>query len=132
MSPLARATLVLIAFAIGHDLDHAFNQPSRDYAAEITALALLSYPALFGTLYLAVRRNPLAPLAATFMGFSVLIGFALVHLAPHWSVLSDPYGKVDVNWLSWMLVAGPMAAGLTLALFGLRTLRSKPAVPATA
>jgi hypothetical protein len=132
VSPLARVTLVLIALSVGHDLDHLFNQPSRTYSTEITVTAILSYPALLGTLYLAVRRDPLAPLVATLMGLSVLVGFAAVHLAPHWSFLSDPYSKVQgLNWLSWALVFVPMAAALALAITGIREMRKRPTTAAS-
>ena len=48
------------------------------------------------------------------MGVSVALGFVAVHLAPHWSAVSDPYSAFDADALSWALVALPILAALNL------------------
>ena len=77
-------------------------------------------------LALALARRPEAGLAAVAVGFGTVLGLVAVHLAPEWGAASDPYPDLDLNALSWLLVALPMAAAAWLGALGLRKLRAGP------
>jgi hypothetical protein len=129
VTPLARAAAALLALQVGHALDHVANQPSRTLATEVTAPGLLGIAATTLLLALAWRRRPEAPALAVLVGFGTVLGFAVVHLAPHWSAFSDPYGDLSLNAVSWVMVALPMVAALYVGLLGLRGITT--AAPAT-
>lgn len=113
-----------------HVADHSFNQPSRDLGAQGMVIGSVAFLSLFGCLYLASREDPLAPLACAATGFGTTLGFLAIHVAPHWSLFSDPYADIGVNALSWAIVAASIAAALWLGAAGLRALSEQRAQPA--
>jgi hypothetical protein len=127
-TPLGRAALLLVAADVAHALDHA--RQGRDLAAEVYAAGVAGWIALGLLLVLVGRRHRLVAPYAAAVGLSVAIGFALVHVVPRWSALSDPYSGFDADALSWVLVAVPVLAALNLvaqaARARSRTRRSPP------
>jgi hypothetical protein len=57
------------------------------------------------------------------VGFGNLVGVALVHVAPHWGALSDPYAAARADWFSWTVIVAMMMLGLMLGMTGARALR---------
>jgi hypothetical protein len=128
-TPLGRAALLLTAVDVLHALDHA--RQGRDLAAEVYGAGIAGWIALAVLLALVALDHPLAARYAAVVGVSVAVGFLAVHVAPHWSALSDPYPDARVDALSWALVAAPVLAALLLvaqaARSHARTRRSPPA-----
>ncbi len=130
MKGLFRATLLLLALQVIHVADHSFNQPSRDLGIQGTAVGVLGFLALFGCLYLASREDPLAPLACAVTGFGTALSFVAIHIAPHWSLLSDPYSEFGANAVSWLIVSASIAAALALGVVATRAVLEQRAQPA--
>jgi hypothetical protein len=131
MNTLARATLFLLVMQVLHLGDHTFNQPSRDLGVQGAAIGALGFLTLFGCLYLATREDPLAPLACAVTGFGTALGFISIHIAPHWSLFSDPYSAFDANGLSWAIVIVSIGAALWLGVVAARMMHEQRAQPAT-
>jgi hypothetical protein len=123
---IVRVTLLLIALSVAHTLDHVFNHPA-DAVGQIPGY--LGYAILGGTLYLALRNDPLAPLAAAATGFGTAAGLVAIHLAPHWGIFSDPYSKLDLGFISWAIVFANILASLWLGAVGLREMRQPARAP---
>jgi hypothetical protein len=117
-TPLGRASLLLAGTDVLHALDH--TRQGRSLGFEVYAAGVAGWMALAALLVLVARCDRLAAPYAAAVGLSVAIGFLLVHVAPHWSAFSDPYSAWDPDWLSWALVAVPVAAGLWLAVVAVR------------
>jgi apolipoprotein N-acyltransferase len=111
-TPLGRSALLLVGADVAHALDHA--RQGRDLAAEVYTVGIAGWIALAVLLVLVARRHRLAAGYAGAVGLAVAVGFVAVHLAPHWSAVSDPYSAWDPDALSWALVALPPLAGLNL------------------
>jgi len=127
-SPLARATLAVVAAHVLHDLDHV--RQGRAASATVSAVAVLAWLATIVLVVLVARRHRLASLYATVFGATFALGFILVHALPHWSALSDSYGDAGVDALSWLLAGIPLVAGLLLGVRGLQAMqRGAPPVP---
>lgn len=117
---LGRATLLIVALHLAHDLDHV-RQGGRDSTGEVVPfLAGLAWVSTIALVVLVARRHRLAPAFAVFFGLTFTGGFVLVHLLPDWGAFSDSYQVYDPDALSWVLAALPMAAGLWLAYEGYR------------
>jgi|1185.fasta_scaffold584174_2 hypothetical protein len=126
---LGRAALVLTVADVLHAVDH--TRQGRHLASEVYVAGVAGWIALAVLLVLIARRHPLAAMYAAAVGASVAFGFVLVHVAPHWSALSDPYSGFDADALSWALVVVPVAAAVNLVVQAARaharTRRSPPA-----
>lgn len=121
---LGRATFVVVAVHLAHDLDHV-RQGGRESTGELVPfLAVLAWVATIALVVLVARRDRFAPALALFFGLSFTGGFVLVHLLPDWGAFSDSYQAFDPDVLSWVMAALPMAAGLWLAYEGYRNLSS--------
>jgi hypothetical protein len=115
---MRRAALIVLAVSVLHDLDHVRQGTSAP--AEVVATAIVGWIATIVLLVLVFRGHDLAaPYAAAF-GVSLAAGFVLVHFLPHWSAFSAPYSEQDVDALSWVLAALPIAAGLYLSAVAFR------------
>jgi hypothetical protein len=117
-TPLGRASLLLVVADVLHALDH--TRQSRPLGAEVYAAGIAGWIALALLLVLVARGHALAAPYAFAVGASVAVGFALVHLAPHWSAFSDPYSSFGADALSWVLVALPMVAAVWLCVVAAR------------
>jgi hypothetical protein len=117
---MRRAALIVLAVSVLHDLDHVRQGTSAP--GEVVATAIVGWIATIVLLVLVFRDHELAaPYGAAF-GFVLAAGFVLVHILPHWSAFSAPYGEQDVDALSWVLAVLPVAAGLYLSAVSLRCL----------
>jgi hypothetical protein len=120
-TPLGRAALLLTAADVLHALDH--TRQGRDLTSEVYGAGITGWIALAMLLVLVARGHRLAAPYAAAVGLSVAAGFLLVHVAPHWSAFSDPYPDVDADALSWVLVAVPVLAGVSLPFQAVRAMR---------
>jgi hypothetical protein len=111
---LGRAALLLTVADVLHALDH--TRQGRDLASEVYVAGVAGWIALAVLLVLIARGHPLAAPYAAAVGVSVAVGFVAVHVAPHWSVFSDPYSRFDADALSWALVVLPVAAAINLVV----------------
>ena len=57
---------------------------------------------------------------AALVAFLTAVGFVAVHLAPHWSIFSDPYGDRYLDSGSWIQMLTALAGGAWLAYEGWR------------
>ena len=111
-TPLGRASLLLAAADVLHALDH--TRQGRGLAGEVYVAGVAGWIALAVLVVLVARGHRLAAPYAAAVGVSVAVGFLAVHVAPHWSPLSDPYSAFHADALSWALVALPVLAALNL------------------
>jgi hypothetical protein len=125
---LGRAALLLTGLDVAHALDH--TRQGRDLSAEVYTAGVAGWIALALLLVLVARGHPLAAPYAPAVGLPIAARFLAVHVAPHWSALSDPYSAWDPDALSWALVVLPPLAALNLVARALRarsrTRRSPP------
>jgi hypothetical protein len=128
-TPLGRAALLLVVADVLHAIDH--TRQGRNLAGDVYVAGVAGWIALALLLWLVARRDRLAAPYAAAVGLSVAVGFLAVHVAPHWSAVSDPYSRFDPDALSWALVVIPVLAALNLvaqaARSRTRTHRSPPA-----
>jgi hypothetical protein len=117
-TPLGRAALLLAALDVAHALDH--TRQGRDLAAEVYTAGVAGWIALAVLLVLIARGHRLAAPYAAAVGVAFAAGFLAVHVAPHWSALSDPYSGFDPDALSWALVVLPPLAAVNLVAQALR------------
>ena len=129
---LARTALLFVVLLVLHALDHGLRQDAS-VPSPLAVVGLSGTVVAAGVLVLALRRHPLAPPAAVFVGLGTALGFALAHLIPHWSgAFSQFYGDLDVDAVSWLSVGVTMAVALALGLRGLRELQRGRPTPAAA
>jgi hypothetical protein len=119
---LGRAALALTAADVLHALDH--SRQGRTLASEVYVVGVAGWIALGVLLVLVARGHRLAAPYAAAVGASVAVGFLLVHVAPHWSVFSDPYSAFHPDALSWALVVLPIAAALWLVARAAQAMRA--------
>lgn len=122
MRALVTANAGYLVVLVLHTEDHALRQ-HRPLPSELTYIGLSGLVAGVVVLVLAIRRHPAAPLLSAVLGLSAVTGFAVIHLAPHWGVVSDPYAAHDLDALSWASMLAGMLAGAALAAAGLRERR---------
>jgi hypothetical protein len=112
---------LLVVMIVVHDLDHL--RQGRALKSELYGVGAIALLTAMVSLILAVREHWLAPAAAIVVGFGNVVGVALVHVAPHWGPLSDPYAAAHVDWFSWTVIVAMMFVGLMLGVAGLRAVR---------
>lgn len=126
--PLLSATMAWVVLDVAHLLDHM--RGDRDLSTEVQTAGFAGYVTTAVVLVLVLRGHRLAPLGAVLLGASAVIGFAAVHLLPHWSAISDSYSDFDTDALNWVLAILPMAAAAALAVAGARAMRQwQPSSP---
>jgi hypothetical protein len=132
MTRLAKLNLLVFVLLIGHVVDHAVNQPTRDLPATGGVFGIAGFVLIAASATIAIRRNPLAPAVSLFAGAMTAIGFVAIHLLPQWSgAISDPYWDFNANALSWFLLLAPLAAALALTATAAREIAG-PAATANA
>jgi hypothetical protein len=124
---LVPASAAFVAANLLHTLDH-LRQGTDRLTTEVFAGGSVLTVAALVALYLALRRDPRAPLTAAVVGLWTAVGVAASHIAPHWSAFSDPYPDLHVDVLSWAVMLGEIAAALVLGVVGLRELRRQGTV----
>jgi hypothetical protein len=115
---LGRAALLLVVADVLHALDH--TRQGRDLAGEVYVAGVAGWIALALLLVLIATGHRLAAPYAAAVALSVAIGFLAVHVAPHWSAVSDPYSGFHPDALSWALVVVPVLAAVNLVVQAVR------------
>jgi hypothetical protein len=125
MSVVAKLSLLLLALLVLHVADHSvFHAGSAEGATSVVGLLGLASVAAVAGLALAGPR--LAPAPAAIVGFGTALGIAVVHLAPSWSAVSDPYPGAGLNAISWTSMSAALVTGFALGLAALAELRRTP------
>ena len=117
---------LLLVMILVHDLDHV--RQGRALKSELYGVGAIALVTAIISLVLAARDHWLAPAAAFVVGFGNVVGVALVHVAPDWGPLSDPYAAAHVNWFSWTVIVTMMLVGLMLGIAGIRAIRQSPQI----
>jgi hypothetical protein len=115
---LLRAATVL--FAVGflfHNVDHLRRGVSAVTGDVLVAGTLLTVFSVT-VMALVALGHRWAPMAATVVGFVGAVGVAAVHLAPHWSALSDSFTSGHVDAVSWAAAITETATLLVLGAAG--------------
>lgn len=116
MRRLLAANAALAVLLAGHVADHVARQPADEQLGLVASLpGLLGTLAVFATLGLVARRQRRAPQLAGAIGLATALGFVAVHLAPHWSMFSDPYADRHLDAGSWIEMLAALAGGVWLA-----------------
>lgn len=127
MRPLLLANGLLAILLAGHVADHALRQPADEQLSLVASLpGLLGAVAVFASLALVARRARAAAPIAFAVGLLTAAGFVAVHLAPRWSMFSDPYADRRLDAGSWAEMLLALAAGLVLAVTALAVRRRAP------
>lgn len=127
MRRLAAANGLLVLLLVLHTIDHVSRGVDSTSAVALGVPALFTFAGAIVAFVLALRGSPAAAPVSVAAGLVNLVGFGLVHVAPHWSIFSEPYYTLDVNLLSWLLLAAPMATAGVVTALGLRALgRRRP------
>lgn len=122
---LLHVSLALLALNVAHALDHAINQ-DQGFAA-IGAIGGLSILAALVAAGLSVIHSASAAPFVAVLGFGQLAGFLLIHAAPNWGPISDPYFEsASVNALSWIVLGICVGVSLYAGVVGLRQMQREP------
>jgi len=128
MRRLLLANLALAILLAGHVADHALRQPAGEQLSLVASLpGLLGTLAVFVSLALVASGHRHAPPIAGAVGMLTALGFIAVHLAPHWSMFSDPYADRDLDAGSWIQMLAALIGGLLLAFEAQRRPARTPA-----
>jgi hypothetical protein len=132
MRRLLVANAALAVLLAMHIADHSLRQPAAGQLSPAASLpGLLGAVAVFASLALVARGWRHAPPIAGTIGLLTAVGFVAVHLAPHWSMFSDPYSDRYLDSASWIEMLTALAGGMWLAYEGWRIVaarRSRPGV----
>ncbi len=128
MRRLLIANAALAALLVLHIADHALRQPADEQLSLPASLpGLLGTVAVFVSLAVVARRQRWAAQVAGVVGALTALGFVAVHLAPQWSMFSDPYMDRTLDAGSWAEMLLSLAAGAVLALTAATARRHEPA-----
>lgn len=121
MRRLLIANVALAALLAVHVADHVVRQPAGEQLGLVASLpGLLGTVAVFVSLVLVARGARHAAQIAGVLGVLTAVGFVAVHLAPHWSMFSDPYADRYLDAGSWIEMLAALAGGLWLSFAALR------------
>jgi hypothetical protein len=123
---LPYASVALLALNVVHALDHVVNQNQGLGAVGFIGGGgiLLSLVAVG----LAATGAGLAGPYLALIGFGEAAAFLLIHVAPSWGPISDPYyDSGTVNALSWFVLAICICVSLWVAMTGVNAMRSREA-----
>lgn len=116
MRRLLLANVTLAVLLAGHVADHVLRQPAGEQLGLVASLpGPLGTVAVFVLLVLVARGHRFARELAGTVGLLTAVGFVAVHLAPHWSMFSDPYADRYLDTGSWIEMLAGIAGGLWLA-----------------
>lgn len=109
----------LLVLTVLHDLDHVRQGRSLPMALNaIGALGTLGAVVLL--LWTLRRSDAIVRRVAGAFGILTALGLVVIHVLPHWSAISDPYGEAGVDWLSWISLAAFISGGVALATVAYR------------
>lgn len=116
---LVLAAGALLALTVLHDLDHV--RQGRSLPTALNAIGALGTLGAVGLLLWTLRRSDenVRRVAGAF-GVTTALGLVIIHVLPHWSVISDPYGEAGVDWVSWVSLAAFIFGGVGLAIVAYR------------
>ena len=124
--PLRVTALVFAVALLVHGADH-LRRGMDVVTPEVFWLGTLQLVLSLITVVLILRGQRWGPAFAVGIGFASAIGFSAAHLLPHWSAFSDAFTgghhAPAVTAFSWFAAIFEIAAGLALAIAGLRALR---------
>jgi len=130
MRRLLYANAALAVLLAGHVADHVLRQPADEQLSLVGALpGLLGAVAVWVSLVLVARGGRWAPQVAGTLGLMTAVGFVAVHLAPHWSLFSDPYADRYLDSGSWIQMFAALAGGAWLAYEGWRLVAGRAGRP---
>ena len=117
---LVLAAGTLLALTVLHDLDHL--RQGRSLPLALNLIGAFGTAGALGVFLWALRRTDdnLRRVAGAF-GVTTAVGLVIIHVLPHWSIISDPYGEAGVDWLSWVSLAAFILGGIALAMVALRS-----------
>jgi len=118
------ATLFAVA-VLFHGADHVRRGPHSTTAAVFwvgTSAILLEV----SVVVLCCQRHRVAPLAATVGGFSLSVGYLVVHFLPRQPLLSDSFvSAAKVSWISWLAATLEVVSAVVLGVVGLVVMRDR-------
>jgi hypothetical protein len=124
------ANAALAVLLAGHVIDHLARQPAGEQLGLTASLpGILGTVAVFVSLALVARNAKHAAQFAGLVGLATALGFVAVHLAPHWSMFSDPYEDRYLDAGSWIEMLAALACGLWVAAEAIRVCRATAALP---
>jgi hypothetical protein len=121
VSRIVLPALVLLALSVAHTVDHIVGHPAHGVVG--LGVGYFGYFIIGITLAFALLKSPYAGLVAMATGFTTTIGLLAIHIAPDWSVFSDPYSDLDLGFVSWAIVFATMLGGIWLGVVGLQEMR---------
>jgi hypothetical protein len=127
---LASSAVYVVGLGL-HTADH-IGRGVHAVTGEVLILGVLSTIAGLVTVGLIIADHPKAPIVAVVVGFQVAIGVAVVHIPPHWGVLSDPFigaSGTGVSAFSWAVVLLEIVGALALGTSGLAALGTERRLP---
>ena len=117
-------TLFAVA-VLFHGADHVRRGPHSTTAAVFwvgTSAILLEV----SVVVLCCQRHRVAPLAATVGGFSLSVGYLVVHFLPRQPLLSDSFvSAAKVSWISWLAATLEVVSAVVLGVVGLVVMRDR-------
>jgi hypothetical protein len=122
-SALVTASIGLAALDVLHVLDH--GRQGRSLGGGFALFGLTGTAVIFISLWLVLRKHPLAPALAVPTGYFTALSLLLVHVISRTGVLSDPYSAAHVDALSWASVIAELACGVVVGTLGIVALTAR-------
>lgn len=123
-SLLIAANLIMIGMIVIHDADHLRQAANLCYTIglQLWLVNISVYvPSLIG-LALALGKAPAAAIVTCVNGVLVGAAFAEVHLwrptIPVWGLWNSNFFVLDVDWVSWTILALTVLVGVLVAMIG--------------
>lgn len=116
-----------IAFALAvvlHNGDH-LRRGGDSVSAQVFWLGSAAILLEVGVVALVLVRHPSAPLAAIAVGFTLAVGYIVVHFTPHRSFVSDSLVGGHAQIVSVIAASLETITATALGLAGLRTVRAR-------
>ena len=119
------AHLLFLSTVVLHAADH-IDRGTGDLPWAVFWGGILLAVFQFGSLLFTVPGHPKAPVVAMVVGFGTAVSTSLSHLAPQWSLISNPYPGQSLGAYSWAVMLAEIATGIVLGMVGLTALRRQP------
>lgn len=129
---LVLANGALLAAVILHGLDHAVDPALRHTPSDVNLVGTIGFLGAGVSLILAWIGSRVALAFSALTGIANAVGFLAVHVLPHWSALSQPFGQIDASALSWASLVLTIGVAAGLAFVALHLPRRPADAPAAA